>query len=153
MLVFQTPRLNVATEVTGPIVVKLWVASTGRDTDFTAKLLDVYPPNDDYVHGYDMNLADGIIRTRYRNGFDRPEFMTPGNVYEVTINLSPTSNLFAAGHRIRVDISSSNFPRFDVNPNTGEPVGAHTHTLAVRNTVYVDAARPSHILLPVIPGG
>ncbi len=153
VLVFQTPRLNVATEVTGPIVVKLWVASTGRDTDFTAKLLDVYPPNDDYVHGYDMNLADGIIRTRYRNGFDRPEFMTPGNVYEVTINLSPTSNLFAAGHRIRVDISSSNFPRFDVNPNTGEPVGAHTHTLAVRNTVYVDAARPSHILLPVIPGG
>jgi len=151
VLVFQTPPLREDIEVTGPITVTLWVSSSAPDTDFTAKLLDVYPPSTDYVQGYDMNLADGIIRARYRNGFEKAELMTPGEIYQVTIELSPTSNLFRTGHRIRVDVSSSNFPRFDVNPNTGEPLGLHTHTVAARNTVRVDARRPSHILLPVIP--
>jgi putative CocE/NonD family hydrolase len=151
VLVFQTPPLAQDTEVTGPIVATLWISSTARDTDFTAKLLDVYPPSADYVQGYDMNLADGIARTRYRNGYERPEFMTPGDVYELRIELGPTSNLFKAGHRIRVDLSGSNFPRFDVNPNTGEPLGLHTHTVVAKNTVYADARRPSHVLLPLIP--
>lgn len=151
VLVFQTPRLSQDIEVTGPVSVKLWISSSAPDTDFTAKLLDIYPPNEDYVQGYDMNLADGIIRVRYRNGFDGPGLMIPGEPYEVTITLSPTSNLFRAGHRIRVDISSSNFPRFDVNPNTGEPVGLHTHTVLARNLVHVDARRPSHVVLPITP--
>ena len=151
VVVFQTPPLQQDVEVTGPIVVKLWISSSAPDTDFTAKLLDVYPPNADYIQGYDMNLADGIQRVRYRNGYQRPEFITPGQVYELTVTLSPTSNTFKAGHRIRVDISSSNFPRFDVNPNTGEPLGRHTHTETARNVIHVDARRPSHIILPIIP--
>src|SRR5262249_22614980 len=118
------------------------VSSDAPDTDFTAKLVDVYP------HGYAMNLADGIKRARYRNGYQRGEPMEPGKVYEIEIDLGPTSNLFVPGHRIRVDISSSNFPRFDVNPNTGEPLGRHTHTRVALNTVHLDE---SHIVLPVIP--
>src|SRR5262249_1098026 len=147
VLVFQTPPLAADVEVTGPVVVRLWVASTAPDTDFTAKLLDVYPPSEDYVQGYDLNLADGILPASYRNGFERTELMVPGEIYELTISLSPTSNLFKAGHRIRVDVSSSNFPRFDVNPNTGEPVGQHTHTQVALNTIHVDRDRPSHVVL------
>ncbi len=151
VLVFQTAPLEEDVEVTGPMVVNLWISSSAVDTDFTAKLIDVYPPNEDYPSGYHMNLVDSIIRTRYRNGWEAAEMMTPGEVYPVGIDLPPTSNLFKAGHRIRVDISSSNFPRFDVNPNTGEPMGRHTHTVVAHNTVYVDRTRPSHIVLPIIP--
>ena len=124
--------------MTGPIVVRLWASSSAVDTDFTAKLIDVHPPNEDYPQGYDMNLTDSIIRARYRNGWGRGELMTPGEVYEFEFKLYPIGNLFAEGHRIRVDISSSAFPHFDVNPNTGEPLGRHTHTVVARNTVYVD---------------
>lgn len=151
VLVFQTEPLAEDIEVTGPITVKLWISSSAPDTDFTAKLVDVYPTNEDYPGGYHMNLTDSIIRVRYRDGWDREVFMEPGQVYPVQIKLHPTSNLFKAGHRIRVDVSSSNFPRLDVNPNTGEPVGRHTHTVIARNTVYCDRERPSHIVLPVIP--
>jgi putative CocE/NonD family hydrolase len=151
VLVFEAPPLTRDLEVTGPIEVNLWVSSTALDTDFTAKLLDVYPPSDDYPDGYHLLLVDSIIRCRYRNSWSRPELMEPGEVYRVRIDVSPTSNLFKAGHRIRVDISSSNFPRFDVNPNTGEPMGRHTHTVVARNTVYTDAGHPSHIVLPLIP--
>ena len=98
-----------------------------------------------------MNLVDSIFRTRYRNGWEREELMEPGEVYRIRIALPPTSNLFKAGHCIRVDISSSNFPCFDLNPNTGEPMGRHTHMVVAHNTVYVDGARPSHIVLPIIP--
>jgi putative CocE/NonD family hydrolase len=98
-----------------------------------------------------MNLCDSIIRCRYRDSFEREALMTPGEIYRVQIELPPTSNLFAKGHRIRVDISSSNFPRFDLNPNTGEPVGRHTHTQVAHNAVYVDAEHPSHVILPLIP--
>ena len=90
-----------------------------------------------------MNITDGVIRARYRDSFERAEFMEPGTVYEFTIELYPTSNLFAKGHRIRVDIASSNFPRLDVNPNTGEPLGLSRRTEIARNTVYHDADRPS----------
>ena len=151
VLVFQTDPLEHDVEVTGPIEVKLWIASSAADTDFTAKLIDVYPPNPDYPAGYHMNLVDGIIRCRYRDSFEHETLMNAGETYQVRIALPPTSNLFQAGHRIRLDISSSNFPRFDINPNTGEPVGRHTHTLVAYNTVYGDRNRPSQIILPIIP--
>ncbi len=150
VLVFQTPPLTEAVEVTGAVTVKLWISSSAVDTDFTAKLVDVYPPNADYPQGYHMLLCDSIIRCRYRDSFEREELMTPGEVYQVTIELPPTSNLFAVGHRIRLDISSSNFPRFDLNPNTGEPMGRHTHTLVAHNTVHVDHDHPSQVVIPMI---
>jgi uncharacterized protein len=150
VLVFQTPPLMRDLELTGEVLVKLWVSSTAVDTDFTAKLIDVYPPNEDYPAGYHLNLSDSIIRCRYRTGWEHEEFMTPGETYPVQISLAPTSNLFKAGHRIRVDVSSSNFPRFDLNPNTGEPMGRHTHTITAHNTVYMGTAHPSHVVLPII---
>jgi uncharacterized protein len=150
VLVFQTPPLTEDVEVTGSVVVRLWVSSDGPDTDFTAKLVDVYPPSEDYPEGYHLGLVDSILRVRFREGWRTEVPMTPGEVYPIEIPLSPTSNLFCRGHRIRVDISSSNFPRFDVNPNTGEPVGRHTHTRVARNTVHISRERPSHIVLPVV---
>jgi putative CocE/NonD family hydrolase len=151
VLVFQTELLDEDIEVTGPVAVKLWVSSTARDTDFTAKLVDVYPPNADFPAGFDINIGDSIIRCRYRDSLERATLMVPGQLYQVTINLYPTANVFKKGHRIRVDISSSNFPRFDVNPNTGEPLQQHRRVTTADNTVYHDARRPSHIVLPVIP--
>ncbi len=152
VLVFQTAPLRVDMELTGPVTAHLWVSSSATDTDFTAKLIDVYPPTDDYPEGFDMNLVDSTLRCRYRNSWTKPEPMQPGVAYEIKIELPPTSNLFKAGHRIRLDISSSNFPRFDINPNTGEPVGRHTHTVIARNTVHFDRRHPSHVVLPVIEG-
>jgi putative CocE/NonD family hydrolase len=140
-------------EVTGPIAVNLFVSSTAVDTDFTAKLIDVYPPNPDYPLGFDLNIGDSIIRMRYRDSLAKAELMKPGEVYKATIHLYPTSNVFAKGHRIRVDVSSSNFPRFDVNPNTGEPLQQHRRMIAADNTVYLGGERASHIVLPVIPKG
>ena len=151
VLVFQTSPLEHDIEVTGVVEVHLWVSSLAPDTDFTAKLIDVYPPNPDYPAGYHMNLTDSIIRCRYRDSYEEPALMQPGQAYQVKIILPPTSNLFQEGHRLRVDISSSNFPRYDLNPNTGEPMGRHTHTIVAHNSVYLDRDRPSHILLPVIP--
>jgi putative CocE/NonD family hydrolase len=152
VLVFQTPPLREPVEVTGPIEVRLWVSSDAPDTDFTAKLVDVYPPSADYPNGYHLGLTDSILRARYRNGFERAEMMEPGAVYPIRLVLPPTCNLFAAGHRIRVDISSSNFPRFDLNPNTGEPMGRHTRTRPAHNTLHFDRDHPSHVILPLIPG-
>ena len=151
VLVFQTEPLAEPIEVTGRAIVHLWVASSAVDTDFTAKLVDVYPPSEDYPDGYDLLINDSIIRTRYREGFDREVFLEPGAVVPVSILLPPTSSLFATGHRIRINVSSSNFPRLDLNPNTGEPMGRHTHQVVAEQAVYIDAGRPSHIVLPVIP--
>jgi putative CocE/NonD family hydrolase len=153
VLVFQTAPLNEPVEVTGPITVRLWADSSCPDTDFTAKLIDVYPPNEDYPHGFAMNLTDGILRLRYRGSWEQPKLMTPGEIVTIEITPFPTSNLFAAGHRIRLDISSSNFPHFDVNPNTGAPEGTGQTARVATNRVYMDGARPSHVVLPVIPGG
>ncbi len=97
-----------------------------------------------------MNLTDSIIRARYRNSYTKPELLTPNEVAEFTFELYPTSNLFTAGHCIRLDISSSNFPRFDVNPNTGGRLGSERRMEAAHQAVYLDAARPSHIILPVV---
>jgi putative CocE/NonD family hydrolase len=151
VLVFETEPLAQDTEVTGPIVAHLHIASDRPDTDFTLKLIDVYPPNEDYPEGFAMNLTDGIVRARYRKSWENPELLVPGEPTEVEIAAFPTSNLFKAGHRIRLDISSSNFPHFDVNPNTGDPEGVGLTRQVARNTVYVDAARPSHVIFPVIP--
>ena len=153
VLIYQTPALGDDVEVTGSVTVRLWVSSTAVDTDFTARLVDVYPSTEDYPSGYHLNLTDSIIRARYRNGFEKAELMEPGEVYEVELSLTPVSNLFKSGHRIRVDISSSNFPRFDVNPNTGEPVGRHSHMPVARNTIHLSRERPSHVVLPIVPAG
>jgi putative CocE/NonD family hydrolase len=152
VLVFETEPLAQDVEVTGPIVAHLHIASDQPDTDFTLKLIDVHPPNEDYPEGFAMNLTDGIVRARYRRSWENPEPLIPGQPTEVEIAAFPTSNLFKAGHRIRLDISSSNFPHFDVNPNTGEPEGVGLTRQVARNTVYVDASRPSRVILPIIPG-
>lgn len=146
VLVFQSEPLAEPLEVTGRATVRLRISSSAVDTDFTAKLVDVYPPSEDYPDGYDLLICDSIIRCRYRNGFETEELMEPGVQYDVEIPLPPTSSLFAAGHRIRVDVSSSNFPRLDRNPNTGEPMGRHTHEIVAENAVH-----GGNIVLPVVP--
>jgi putative CocE/NonD family hydrolase len=151
VLVFQTAPLAEDIEITGEIEVNLWASSSALDTDFTAKLIDVYPPSADWPHGFDLNLTDGIVRARFRESLKEEKLMEPGKVYPFTIKLYPTSNVFKKGHRVRVDISSSNFPRFDVNPNTGEPLQQHRRTVIATNTIYYGAEHPSHILLPWVP--
>lgn len=151
VLVFETPPLEKDITVIGPLTVKLWAASSEIDTDFTAKLIDVYPSNADYPDGYALNLADSIIRARYRNSREHAEFMRPKQVYEFTIVLFPIGNLFKAGHRIRIDISSSNFPRFDVNPNTGGALGATDELRVANQAIYHDLEHPSHVVLPIVP--
>ncbi|MBB6559528.1 putative CocE/NonD family hydrolase [Acidovorax soli] len=150
VLVFQTPVLQDDLEVSGPITIELWVSSTAPDTDFTAKLIDLYPPSEDYPEGYAMNLTDGILRCRYRRSWESPEMMQPGEVVQISIEPMPTSNLFRKGHRIRLDVSSSNFPRFDVNPNTGAPEGSAGPRVVARNSVHMGAGRPSRVVLPVL---
>jgi putative CocE/NonD family hydrolase len=150
VLSFQSEPLTETLEVTGPITVKLYAASSARDTDFTAKLIDVYPPSADYPDGLALNLTDSIIRARYRNSWTQPEYLEPGEIYPFTFELYPTSNVFKAGHRLRVDISSSNFPRFDVNPNTGGPLGLERRFEVSQQAIYHDADHPSHIILPII---
>ncbi|MGA2777225.1 MAG: CocE/NonD family hydrolase [Steroidobacteraceae bacterium] len=151
VLVFMTPPLAADLELTGTISAELWIASDAPDTDFTIKLIDVYPPNADYPNGYAMNLTDGILRCRYRDSWEAPTLMRAGQIYRIRIDAFPTSNLFKAGHRVRLDISSSNFPHFDLNSNTGEPEGKATHWRIATNRVFLDRDHPSHVILPVIP--
>lgn len=151
LLVFQTPELGEAVEATGPLTVKLWASSSARDTDFTVKLIDVHPPNPDCPSGFAQNISDSILRARYRNAPDRAELLEPGRAYEFEIVMYPTSNVFGVGHRIRLDISSSNFPRFDINPNTGGPLGRDRRIVVAENAVYHDPDRPSRLILPIIP--
>ena len=143
VILFSTDLLKQPLEVTGDLKVILYVSSDVLDTDFTAKLTDVYPD------GRSMLVADGIIRTRYRNSSTTPELMTPGTIYNLEIDLWATSIIFNQGHRIRLAISSSNYPRFDVNPNTGgDPFDKETMREA-SNTIYYNKNYPSHILLPI----
>jgi putative CocE/NonD family hydrolase len=151
VLVFQTEPLEADVEITGAIKARLHVASDRPDTDFTAKLIDVYPPSEDYPSGFAMNITDGILRARYRKSWAHPEPLVPGETTVVEIDPFPTSNLFKRGHRIRIDISSSNFPHFDVNPNTGDPEGTGLTRQVARNTLFVDRARPSAVIVPIIP--
>jgi uncharacterized protein len=151
VLVFETEPLASDMEVTGPIVAKLWISSDRPDTDFTIKLIDVYPPNEDYPDGFAMNVTDGILRVRYRKSWEKPEPLQPGEVAQVTVEAFPTANLFKRGHRIRLDVSSSNFPHFDVNPNTGAPEGTGLTRQVARNTLYLDRERASYVVLPIVP--
>lgn len=145
VLVFATAPLTQDTEVTGNITMTLYAASSAPDTDFTAKLIDVHPDGKAY------NLADGIIRARYRESLERPVLIEPGKVYEYKIDLWATSNVFKKGHKIRVDLSSSNFPKFDRNPNTGHKFGEDAELRTATQTIHHSRQYPSHIVLPVIP--
>jgi putative CocE/NonD family hydrolase len=151
IVVFQTEPLADDVTVVGPIRVVLYASTNRTDTDFTAKLVDVYPPSDAWPAGFDLNLTDAIVRGRYRATRDHAVMLSPGQVYPFTIEPFPTANVFKKGHRIRVDISSSNFPRFDVNPNSGEPLGRSGGMLPADNTIHHSAPYPSHIVLPIMP--
>jgi hypothetical protein len=150
VVVFQSEPLEEDVTVVGPIVVELYAASTALDTDFTAKLVDSYPPSPDFPDGFEMNVTDGIVRARYRQSPSRQVLMELGATYRFRIEPFPTANVFKKGHRIRVDISSSNFPRFDVNPNTGEPFGRNRRLVEADNTVFHDVDHPSGIILPIL---
>jgi len=145
VLVYTTAPLETDVEVTGPMRLVLWIASTARDTDFTGKIVDVHPD------GTARAINDGILRARYRNSRTQPELLAPGVPTEITIDLGATSNLFRAGHRIRLEVSSSNFPRFDRNPNTGGTFGEDAAFIRADQTVFHDGARPSRLILPVVP--
>ncbi len=153
VLVFETAPLAHAVQIAGPMEVELLVATDAPDTDFTAKLIDVHPASADYPRGYAMNLTDGILRLRYAEDPTTPRLRRVGEVVVARITLFPTANLFLPGHRIRLDVSSSNFPKFDVNPNTGEAEGRARRRRIAVNTVFVDATRASRVMLPVMPVG
>jgi len=145
ILVYTTPELKEGIEVTGPLHVVLYVSSSARDTDFTAKLVDVYPDGKAY------NIQEGILRGRYREGFTNKVWMQPDGIYKVEINLDVTSNYFGPGHRIRLEVSSSNFPRFDRNLNTGGNNYDETNWVTAANTIYHSSGHASYLLLPIIP--
>jgi hypothetical protein len=145
VLVFTTPEFKKDFEVTGPVTLELYASSSAVDTDFVGKLVDVWP------NGFAQNLTEGILRARYRNSQEKPEFLNPGEIYKFTIDLWATSNVFLTGHRLRLEVSSSNFPRFDRNLNTGEDARTGTSMVKATNTIYHDREHPSALLLPVVP--
>ncbi len=145
VLVYSTPPLERDVEVTGPITVTLWAATSVTDTDFTAKLVDVCED------GCARNLTDGIIRARYRESMSSPSPVEPGKAYCYTIDLWATSNVFKAGHQIRLEVSSSNFPRFDRNTNTGKLIAGDAELKPALQTVLHNAGHPSHVTLPIVP--
>ncbi len=145
VLVYTSDILSEPLEVTGPVTMVLYAASSATDTDFTAKLVDVHPD------GQAFNLCDGIIRARYRASETKPELIEPGQIYRYEIDLWVTSNVFLPGHRFRVEVASSNFPRFDRNPNTGKPFGSDSELQIAAQTIYHDAQRASYLRLPIIP--
>ena len=145
VLVYSTPPFKEDFEVTGPVSVELYASSSAVDTDFTAKVVDVWP------NGFAQNLTEGILRACYRNSPERVEFMNPGEAYKLSIDLWATSNVFLKGHKLRLEISSSNFPRFDRNLNTGEDAGRGTRWVKATNTIAHDREHPSAVVLPVVP--
>ncbi len=145
VMIYETPPLEDEVEVTGPIVLRLWASSSARDTDFVAKLIDVWPS------GFAQELCHGIVRARYRESFENPSLLEPDRPYEFHIQVNPTSNLFKRGHRIRLDISSSDFPNFDRNHNTGGDDYKEATLVSAHQKIYHDSSRPSRITLPVIP--
>jgi putative CocE/NonD family hydrolase len=145
VLVYSTPAFTQDTEVTGPVSLDLWVSSSAVDTDFTGKLLDVAPS------GFAQNLTDGILRMRYRHDRSHPELLKPGELQHITIDMWATSNVFLAGHRLRLEVSSSNFPRFDRNLNTGEEQARATRMLKATNTIFHDREHPSALILQLVP--
>jgi len=147
VLVYTSDALQEPLEVTGPIVLHLFASTNRTDTDFTGKIIDLSP------NGYAQILLEGVIRGRYWKTFREQNLLTPNNVYEFYVDLWSTSNLFQKGHRIRIEVSSSNFPKYDANPNTGHKFGEDSESLIANQTIYHDKAHSSYILLPVIPAG
>lgn len=145
VLVYSTPAFTQDTEVTGPVTLDLYASTSAVDTDFTAKLVDVWP------NGFAQNLTEGILRLRYRSSQETPELAKPGEIYHLKIDVWSTSNVFLAGHRLRLEISSSNSPRFDRNLNTGEDQAHATRMVTATNTIYHDREHPSALILPIIP--
>lgn len=145
VLVYSTPTLDHAVEVTGPVSLTLYAASSAVDTDWTAKLVDVFPD------GHAINLNNGIVRARFRESLERPTNITPGQIYKYEINVWPTSNVFLSGHQIRLEVSSSNFPHYDRNPNTGHPFGVDAAMWPAFQTIFHDAEHPSALTLPIMP--
>lgn len=145
VLVYSTPPLREDLEATGPIRVVLYIRSSAVDTDFTAKLVDVFPS------GEARGITDGILRARYRHSLEKPKLLEPDKIHRIEIDAGVTSNVFRKGHRIRLEISSSNFPRFDRNPNTGRPVADETELRKAAQTVFHDGVHSSRLVLPVIP--
>jgi hypothetical protein len=133
-------------KLTGSLGLGMVAAASAPDTDFIARLIDVYP------NGVAFNITEGIIRARFRRSiWEPPQLLTPGQVYEYTIDLQVTGNVFKTGHRVRVHVTSSNFPLWDRNPNTGHPQGMTAELQAAEQTIYHDQTYPSHIILPVVP--
>ncbi len=145
VLIYTSALLEADLEVTGPIQLRLWAASSAVDTDFIGKLVDVWP------NGKAYNLAEGIVRARYRDGVSKAKLIEPGRIYEYSIDMKATSNVFKVGHRIRLEVCSSNFPRWDRNLNTGHPIGQDAKINVAVQTIYHNRQHPSPILLPIIP--
>jgi len=145
VLLYTTAAFSKDTEVTGPVSLDLYVSSSAVDTDFTGKLVDVWP------NGFAQNLTEGILRLRYRNSQEKPELANPGETYHITVDLWATGNVFLAGHKLRLEVSSSNFPRFDRNLNTGEEQARATRMVKATNVIYHDRAHPSALVIPVVP--
>ena len=146
VLVYSTPVLDRPVEVTGPLELRLFVASSARDTDFTGKLVDVYPD------GRAMILTEGILRARYRTSLTVPELLEPDAVYELRLDLWATANVFLPSHHIQLEVASSNFPRFDRNSNAGGEIAseAASHYRRAINRIFHDAVHPSRLMLPII---
>ena len=149
VLTFQTDPLTDDIEVTGHPIVELWIESDAPDTDFVAKLIDVYPSSKDYPAGLALGVTEGIQRAKFRDGFEEPKLLSRGQVYLIRVRMRPVSNRFRQGHRIRIDITSSGWPHFDVNTHTGRNPSLDYERRVARNTVYHDHERQSRVLLPV----
>jgi uncharacterized protein len=145
VLVYTTPAFAKDTEVTGPVSLELYASSSAVDTDFTGMLVDVWP------NGYAQNLTSGILRLRYRNSQEKPEPANPGETYHITLDLWATSNAFLAGHKLRLEVSSSNFPRFDRNLNIGEEQARAARMIKATNVIFHDKAHPSALIVPMVP--
>lgn len=150
VLSFETDPLDEPLTVIGPVTVNLTVSTDAPDTDFTAKLIDVYPISNDYPRGYALGLTDGIFRVRYRTSFERPELVQDEEPFDIVIKPFATANRFEKGHRIRLDISSSNFPKYDVNPNTGESVSTARQTKVARNTIFLGGGSNTKMSLHIM---
>jgi putative CocE/NonD family hydrolase len=144
VLVYSTPPLDADLEITGPVMFDLFASSSAVDTDFTAKLVDVWP------NGFAQNLTEGILRARYRESASEAKPIVPGKVYEYKIDMWSTSNVFLKGHRVRLEVSSSNFPRFDRNLNTGKTAAESSIFVRATNTILHDSEHPSALVLPVV---
>jgi putative CocE/NonD family hydrolase len=144
VLVYSTPPLENELRITGPISVRLFAASSACDTDFTARLLDVFPD------GYVMRLNDGIVRARFRSSLSEPSPIVPNRVYAYEIDCWATSHVFQRGHQVRIEISSSAFPRFDPNLNTGLPIGGDCTAISARQRIHHGSRYPSHVVLPIV---